>query len=307
MALRKTAAGTETLGGKAASGRSQSSKSVESEPGIESIPGLGPIRARSLKKAGFENISQLRSATLEQLSAVPGITEIKANQLQEYLRGEKDTVGATPSTSPTAKPKTAKSSTQSPAAPAATSARKPRAAASPAPAKAPAEPTPLPAEKRRVKFDTPPAQPVLPPKPLPPDSQFSLSSQRVSALANSLLRTTGADSFDRGFARQIGKVAALAERLALEASSSPPGIGRAASQLQKVEDLLGEIAIAKNLSGKRQDRFADELRDRRHKLLEAFDSLDDLPAAAQKPAEPAQNKNEKSKKGDKAGKPNKKG
>jgi hypothetical protein len=52
---------------------------------IADIPGLGPIRVRALEKAGWSNLSVLRSADLEALLAVPGLTEIKARHIQQYL------------------------------------------------------------------------------------------------------------------------------------------------------------------------------------------------------------------------------
>ena len=53
---------------------------------LADIPGLGPIRVRALQKAGWTNLNALRSAQLESLLAVPGLTEIKARQIQQYLQ-----------------------------------------------------------------------------------------------------------------------------------------------------------------------------------------------------------------------------
>jgi hypothetical protein len=54
--------------------------------GLGDIPGLGPIRIRALQKAGFGSLPALRSAPLEALLAVPGLTEIKAKHIQQYLQ-----------------------------------------------------------------------------------------------------------------------------------------------------------------------------------------------------------------------------
>src|SRR5438552_3820092 len=54
---------------------------------VECIPGMGPIRTRALRKAGWETMERLRKATLADLMAVPGITEIKARQILDYLAG----------------------------------------------------------------------------------------------------------------------------------------------------------------------------------------------------------------------------
>src|SRR5438067_53283 len=52
---------------------------------LSDIPGLGPIRVRALQKAGWSNLSMLRSADLETLLTVPGLTEIKARHIQQFL------------------------------------------------------------------------------------------------------------------------------------------------------------------------------------------------------------------------------
>lgn len=52
---------------------------------LADIPGLGPIRIRALQKAGWDDLGALRAADLESLLAVPGLTEIKARHIQQYL------------------------------------------------------------------------------------------------------------------------------------------------------------------------------------------------------------------------------
>jgi hypothetical protein len=49
------------------------------------IPGLGPIRVRALLKAGFTTPAALRAADLNTLCAVPGLSEIKARQVLDFL------------------------------------------------------------------------------------------------------------------------------------------------------------------------------------------------------------------------------
>ncbi|HZP80727.1 MAG TPA: helix-hairpin-helix domain-containing protein [Chthonomonadaceae bacterium] len=49
------------------------------------IPGLGPIRVRALQKAGYDSLQSLRDARLEDLLAVPGMSEIKARHIQAFL------------------------------------------------------------------------------------------------------------------------------------------------------------------------------------------------------------------------------
>ncbi|HLJ55406.1 MAG TPA: helix-hairpin-helix domain-containing protein [Chthonomonadaceae bacterium] len=53
--------------------------------GLSDIPGLGPIRIRALEKAGFGSLTALRDAGIEALMAVPGLSEVKARQIQEFL------------------------------------------------------------------------------------------------------------------------------------------------------------------------------------------------------------------------------
>ncbi len=263
---------------------------------VESIPGLGPIRARALKKAGFENLTQLREASIEQMAAVPGITEIKARQLAAFFRGETDT-------------RRAGEAAPAPRRAASPRAKQPRQAG---PAPKPAPPvaeirTPRPPSLPRVAPAAPVARPIVPKLPAPPpvapsiltavETPVAASARRIAVSANALLRTTSADSYERAFARQIGKIAALAERITLEAGSSPAGLERVSGQMRKIELLLAEIGDAGKLGAKRQDRFTEEMRERRHKLLEGFDSADIPP-----PATPKRLGNDKGNKGHKDGK-----
>ena len=54
---------------------------------LADIPGLGPIRIRALQKAGWASLPALRSAELEALLAVPGLTEVKARHIKGFLEG----------------------------------------------------------------------------------------------------------------------------------------------------------------------------------------------------------------------------
>jgi len=62
-----------------------SQSAIEAPKTVNDIPGLGPIRARALVKAGLGDVAVLRLATLEQVAAVPGMSEIKARHVQDYL------------------------------------------------------------------------------------------------------------------------------------------------------------------------------------------------------------------------------
>ena len=63
---------------------------------LADIPGLGPIRLRALQKAGLDNLSALRAASLATLLAVPGLTEIKARHIQTFLAPFKNLPKAEP-------------------------------------------------------------------------------------------------------------------------------------------------------------------------------------------------------------------
>ena len=60
------------------------SNSLQSN-GIEMIPGMGIVRIRCLRKAGWDTVESLGSATVEQIAAVPGIGEAKAREIREFL------------------------------------------------------------------------------------------------------------------------------------------------------------------------------------------------------------------------------
>src|SRR5436305_10709684 len=81
---------------------------------LASIPGLGVIRIRSLQKAGWATMDDVRRATVEDLAAVPGISAEKAAAILEFVSARK-----TPAARPAARtrvrrsPVTAKSGAQS--------------------------------------------------------------------------------------------------------------------------------------------------------------------------------------------------
>ncbi len=66
-------------------GDSEQRGAIDAPHTVNDIPGLGPIRARALVKAGLGDVTVLRLASLEQLAAVPGMSEIKARHIQDYL------------------------------------------------------------------------------------------------------------------------------------------------------------------------------------------------------------------------------
>ena len=51
---------------------------------LEEIPGIGPKRRQALMKA-FGSLDGIRAATIEQISAVPGMTKKSAQELKGML------------------------------------------------------------------------------------------------------------------------------------------------------------------------------------------------------------------------------
>lgn len=288
--------------------------------GIEAIPGLGPIRARALKKAGFETVAKLQQASIADLCAVPGVTEIKAGQLLAYLHGEREQVGpatvkaaagtaARRAAAPRTRRATPVSRTTAPPSSVPVSPREPAratAAATRAPRKPAMEKKGPPAKPSNSSSALEaPLPPTIAPAPTPVvidavgEQPLVVAARQVSAAANALLRTATSSTYTRAFARQIGKIAAITERIALDAGISRGGTGRSAGQLQKIGQLLNEIAALDTIGAKRQDRYADDIRDRRHKLMDAFDS-DDISGGGQDD-DSIKTKTDKSDKGDKKG------
>jgi len=62
------------------------SMAADTPRNLSDIPGLGPIRVRALQKAGLANLAALRQADIDALMAVPGLSEIKARHIQEFLK-----------------------------------------------------------------------------------------------------------------------------------------------------------------------------------------------------------------------------
>lgn len=59
--------------------------SITPPQSLMEIPGMGPIRVRALQKAGWNSLKALSQATVEQLASIRGMTQIKAQQILDYL------------------------------------------------------------------------------------------------------------------------------------------------------------------------------------------------------------------------------
>lgn len=89
----------------------------------------------------------------------------------------------------------------------------------------------------------------------------------VAAAADALLKSPQASDFEKRFARQLGKVAYLAEHAmpngVTQALGEPE---RAVALLQRLGEMLSDASARERLGRKRQDRIAEALRDSRRKL-----------------------------------------
>src|SRR5262245_4825803 len=52
---------------------------------VHLIPGIGIVRARALEKAGFHKLADVKPLKVENLTAIRGISEIKAQQILDYV------------------------------------------------------------------------------------------------------------------------------------------------------------------------------------------------------------------------------
>lgn len=215
---------------------------------MSAVPGLDIIRARTLVKAGWDSPEKLRDAPPEALSGVPGITLQKAEWILQTVQIRK--------TVP-----------QKPAA----RIKNPPADAVPALPIVPPEAAPAAA----LPTESSPAHPHL----------YALARQ-VYAAVRELLGRPLAQSLEDRLTRQIGKVGAVAEHLAARLENErtaleegkPLSFGektaeRIAGEMRKLDAVLTEIAAQEtraeshgSFGGKRQEKYAEVLRDRRRKL-----------------------------------------
>src|SRR5258708_2152493 len=64
---------------------SQPTKPVTLSDSVHLIPGIGIVRARALEKAGYSTLEQVKPLKIEDLTAVRGISEVKAQQILEFV------------------------------------------------------------------------------------------------------------------------------------------------------------------------------------------------------------------------------
>jgi hypothetical protein len=206
---------------------------------VESIPGIGIIRARALRKAGWPTVESLAEAGIADLTAVPGITEIKAAQIMEYIRSL-----------PPAKPVRKRSAGKTVETPPVTATPQP------------------PAESISITFTAPPEE-----EQAAVEGVQSVRDliQDVALSAQLLLTSEFAAKWEREFTSQLGKLISLHEKWDRFEPVGKKQSKLAMELLQKVYRLLTETPIEELTKRKSQQRFAEIIRDRRRKVRDIVD------------------------------------
>lgn len=205
---------------------------------VNLIPGIGVIRARSLKKAGWDTVASLRTATLDDLRAVPGITEVKAAQILDYIQSL-----------PVAPPKPVRRRTPA--------VKPPAVEAPPADAIAVIFTEPLPVEEQVAVYA------IQSPRDL---------MQDIALNAQLLLTCEFAGKWERPFVAQLGKLITLHDKWDRFEPLGKKQSKLAMEMLQKIYRLLTETSVTEITKRKSQDRLAEELRDRRRRVRDVLES-----------------------------------
>lgn len=259
------------------------SDSAFSGDNLESIPGLGIIRARGLRKAGYADIPALRKASLEELTAVPGITANKAAQILAHLQdiGARQAAARSTNMAPTTRKPATRRTVGTAGAPQSTGRRTGRAAVPPKPvtrrtravtASKPVEPA---AAHVDVVFEQSPAPqpvPVIVVKPAATSETVQESARHLAELGEGLLGSSRASRYEPRLARQIGKAVALGRVLEAGFDVSHTKMDRLIERLNGMAKTLESIGGMEKLGSRRQDRLADDLRDIRRKIEGSIES-----------------------------------
>jgi hypothetical protein len=216
------------------------------ETTVDLIPGIGIIRARALKKAGWPTVAALRSASVDDLMAVPGITEIKAAQILEYVHSlSVETVSGN-----------------------GTAATHPETADSPLSEVSGFEIPP--SEAIAITFTGPAAgEEIL--------HVYAVQSPRdlmqdVALSAQLLLTSEFSGKWERPFAAQLGKLISLHEKWDRFEPLGKKQSKQVMELLQKIYRLLTETPIAEITKKKSQEHLAEIIRDRRRRIRDIVDS-----------------------------------
>lgn len=194
----------------------QPAKPISITDSVHLIPGIGIVRARALEKAGFATLADLKPRKVEDLTAIRGISEIKAQQILDFVASLK---AAPPRTRRTAAPR------------------------------------------------APSPQPLPPPdSPAVLDGLIREAAKEISRVSAELLRSPNSAHFNKKLARQLGKLAFFGERLGANGPPAAANSERFASRLNKLKDILANIASAPEAKGGKQDKLAAKLRSSRKEL-----------------------------------------
>src|SRR5438045_3849114 len=60
-------------------------KPISINDSVHLIPGIGVVRARALEKAGYSKLGDIKSLKVEEITAIRGISEIKAQQILDFV------------------------------------------------------------------------------------------------------------------------------------------------------------------------------------------------------------------------------
>ncbi len=224
---------------------------IANEADIEEIPGIGPIRCRSIKKAGHKTAGDLRRLSVDQLAAIRGLTAIKAKQLFIYLSRGGESVTSISISSPEHQTNdTPKLHTKT-----VSKAPKPRVTI---PRKQISNPSKPETESVAIDCLTETLQPY--------DIMLELAHR-----AHLLLRSPQSTAMESNLARQVARIAGLPDTWDRETRLGNKRRERAVQYLVQLSDFLPYPAALSEMSRKMQNRVAEKIRRHRRMLLNAVD------------------------------------
>jgi hypothetical protein len=204
---------------------------------------------RALRKAGWPTIASLQKAKIEDLLAVPGMTEIKVGQILEFVASQSSAEEApAPKAKKDKKSKSAKVKAEEVIAPEETSI--PVTEEAPAPDEPEKESKP--ADGKRTLSETSLPQAI----------------RDVAANAARVATRPGAVGGNDSLAKQLARWVSLPEKLPLDTRLSQKRIQKCVETIIETHSILAELAIGSHLKSKHLDRSADSLREHRQTLEE---------------------------------------
>jgi hypothetical protein len=115
--------------------------------------------------------------------------------------------------------------------------------------------------------ETPPTVPAVPAAAAPLEQeQPYVVLVEIATTAHAMLSLEKAGSIERSLARQLGKLAALADHWDARNKLGAKKCERAIAQLRRIRETLAEAAAFEALGKKAQERIGEVLRDHRKKF-----------------------------------------